>query len=205
MNLINELPSFYNCNEIVDIQEAFDNEKDILNKTIEDFINNLYVLTTSNTDNFDKFFQVNVSSSDIEVKRNNIISKIRGHETATKKLIKEIVEGYEHGEVDIIEDNKNYTFTIKFTTRKGIPENDKQIKLSIEQLKPAHLKAIYEYLWNTWNEVNIYSWDEASKFTWDGLAGYEILYGLTNEQLSKMKERELAAYKNNEMIKNKEV
>ena len=41
------------------------------------------------------------------------------------------------------------------------------LKLTIEEIKPAHLMVEYEYIYNTWENVGKLTWNEASAYTWE--------------------------------------
>lgn len=208
MKLKKYLPQFYlNSKQVIDILEVLDTKNEEIKIDINDLQKQLFVDTaTWGIDIWERYLGILTNNDyDIDYRRSRIKSRLIGQGTITKKKLKNIIESFEHGQVDIIENTAEYEFIIRFLTRKGVPDNVNDIKNEVERLKPAHLKVIYEFLYNTWNEVNIYTWGETNRFTWDGLAQYEILYGLTHDQLRKMKEKELKAYKNNEMIKSKEV
>jgi uncharacterized protein YmfQ (DUF2313 family) len=87
---------------------------------------------------------------DIEFRKSRIRSKLRGKGTVTVNLMKNVAESFANGEVDIIENNPTYSFTVKFVGSKGIPPNLDDLKAAIEQIKPAHLAVLYEFKYNTY-------------------------------------------------------
>lgn len=208
VNLMQYLPWYYQNSEFMRfIQNSNSLEVEKLKYNIDDSINQLFIDTaTWGLDRLERIFNIETDiNKSYEDRREVLKAKLIGSGTVTKEMIKNVVQAFSVGKVEVIENNYNYNFVIKFIEKKGIPKNIQGLINAIEEIKPAHLKVIYEFLYNTWNEVNIYTWGEVNRFTWDGLAQYEILYGLTYEQLSKMKEKELSTYKNNEMIEGKEV
>lgn len=91
-------------------------------------------------------------------------------------MIQDVASSYSNGEVDVIEDNANYRFIIKFVGVKGIPANMADLTLTIEEIKPAHLAFEFEFTYLTWNEFDNYSktsdeWDNLN-LTWDEFETY---------------------------------
>ena len=41
------------------------------------------------------------------------------------------------------------------------------LKLTIEEIKPAHLAVTYEYVYNTWADVSKLTWAQAAEYTWE--------------------------------------
>lgn len=106
-----------------------------------------------------------------EGRREIIKSKLRGQGTVTVGLIKNVAESYNNGEVEVIEDTPNYSFTIKFIAHDGIPQNLTNLKAAIEEIKPAHLNVLYDFkylIWDVLDAKNL-TWDEldALNLTWD--------------------------------------
>lgn len=101
-----------------------------------------------------------------EFRRSVIKAKLRGTGTVTVNLINNVAESFSNGQVDVIEDNPNYSFIIKFIGTKGIPPNLEDLKNAIEEIKPAHLGVEYKFTYITWDEFDNYNktWNE-----WDGL------------------------------------
>ncbi|MTI57494.1 MAG: DUF2313 domain-containing protein [Geosporobacter ferrireducens] len=114
----------------------------------------------------------------IAYRRSVITSKLRGSGTVTVELIKNVSESFINGEVEVVENPESYRFTIKFVGVRGIPPNMDDLKKAIEEIKPAHLTAVYHYTYLIWDE-----YDQANK-TWDQ---WDAL-NLTWEQLECYKE-----------------
>jgi hypothetical protein len=110
-----------------------------------------------------------------EDRRTVIKAKKRGQGTTTKEMIKNVAESFSGGEVNIIEDNANYSFKVKFIGIKGIPKNMESFKNMLEDIKPAHLGYVFEYTYTVWNvlkEKNL-TWTNSIIKTWDELKVYE--------------------------------
>jgi len=146
-----------------------------LNETIDErFVNTASVLLSR----YEKIYglQIDVSKSD-GFRRERIRAKIRGIGTVTKQMIIDTAAAFSNGEVEVIEDPANYKFIIKFVGTKGVPANIADLKLTIEEIKPAHLAFEFEYTWITWDEFESYNrtWDEwdALNLTWDEFEVYQ--------------------------------
>ena len=110
-----------------------------------------------------------------EDRRTVLKAKKRGQGTTTKEMIKNVAESFSGGEVNIIEDNANNSFIVKFIGIKGIPKNMEAFKNMLEDIKPAHLGYLFEYTYTVWNvlkEKNL-TWTNSIVKTWDELKVYE--------------------------------
>lgn len=180
MNLMELLPPYYNGNLSMEKLQGILTEKinelaNNLNETIDEcFVNTASALLSR----YEKIYglEVDVSKSD-EFRRERIRAKIRGTGTVTKQMIQEVAKSYSNGEVEVIEDNENYRFIIKFIGTKGIPANMADLRLTIEEIKPAHLTFEFEFTWLTWDEFDGYNktWNEwdSLNLTWDEFEVYK--------------------------------
>lgn len=171
MALIDRLPLFYkDTKEVINIQNALENERLALEGKVKTLINDLFVITSENINEWEKFVGIKVDvTKPLEFRKNNVIARIRGKGTTTKELIKNVSESYANAEVDVIENNNLYSFLVKFIGVKGIPENLDDLKKAIEEIKPAHLSVNYAFTYNSWSMVNHMSWREVESITWDKL------------------------------------
>ncbi|WIV13966.1 putative phage tail protein [Proteiniborus sp. MB09-C3] len=134
-----------------------------LNKTIDQcFVNTATALLSR----YEKIYgiEVDVSKSD-EFRRERIRAKIRGTGTVTKQMIVDVAKSYSNGEVEVIEDNENYSFRIKFVGTLGVPANMADLTLTIEEIKPAHLSFTFEYVYRTHAELSHYTHAQLSAYT----------------------------------------
>lgn len=104
-----------------------------------------------------------------EQRRSKIVSKLRGQGTVTIALIKNVAESYANSEVEVTENPTAYSFTVKFVGNKGIPPNMADLKVALEDCKPAHLAYAFSYTYNTWDMVAELTWQEATQSTWEEL------------------------------------
>lgn len=104
-----------------------------------------------------------------EQRREILMAKLRGQGTTTAQMIKETAETFSGGEIEVIEDNSNNHFTVRFIGIKGIPRNMNAFISMLEDIKPAHLAYSFEYRYTTWSELINRSWSSAVGFTWDSI------------------------------------
>lgn len=104
-----------------------------------------------------------------EQRREILMAKLRGQGTTTAQMIKETAETFSGGEIEVIEDNPNNHFTVRFIGIKGIPRNMNAFISMLEDIKPAHLAYSFEYRYTTWSELINRSWSSAIGFTWDSI------------------------------------
>jgi len=106
----------------------------------------------------------NVSLSDTS-RREILKAKLRGVGTVTKQLIIDTAASYSNGTVKVIEDNANYSFTIKFTGTIGIPANMAGLTATLNQIKPAHLAFSYAYTYRTHGQLTGYTHAQLAAYT----------------------------------------
>lgn len=149
-------------------------EFDQLRTSIDDILKQFYVETATEwgLDLWEDMLGLkSYAGKPIEQRRSRIISKLRGMGTVTVSLIKNVVESYVYGTVEMTEQPETYSFTVKFIDTRGIPPNLDDVKAAIEELKPAHLAVEYEFRYLIWDELDAanITWDEldAKELTWD--------------------------------------
>lgn len=88
-----------------------------------------------------------------EDRREILYAKLRGQGTTTRVMIKQTAEAFSGGEVDVIEDNANHLFIVRFVGIKGIPQNMNAFVTMLEDIKPAHLAYRFEYRYTIWGDL----------------------------------------------------
>lgn len=171
--LIELLPANYkNSQEVVELQEALGNHIAAATAAKADVFKQLDVNTA--TWGLSYWEQAYGIKTDIlksyDYRRTRLLSKMRGQGSTTSAMIKNAAESFSNGEVEIAEDNANYQFTVKFIGAKGIPPNLDDLKDAVEEIKPAHLKAIYEFTYLVWYELDAKNW------TWDQLDAQDLTW-----------------------------
>ena len=109
-----------------------------------------------------------------EQRREIIMAKIRGQGTTTAEMIKDVAEAFSGGEVEVIEDNSNYHFIVRFIGIYGIPRNMQAFITMLEEIKPAHLWYTFDYKYIKWNDLKPRTWNDLRPYTWNGLRVNEI-------------------------------
>lgn len=168
--LLGHQPTYYKNSKFM---EALNNtnaiELSLVNDKIQDTKNQMFIETaTTALTRMEKEYGIDTILTDsFAIRRSRILAKKRGQGNFTVEFVKNLAESFENGTVDIVRDNANYTFTIKFVSTIGIPENIDDLKNSIEELKPAHLAVEYEFTYNTWSDVSSLTWQDLSNYTWN--------------------------------------
>jgi len=123
---------------------------------ITDLINQKFISTaTWNLSDYESDLGIPIVETDsYDIRRTRILAKLRGYGTITKEMIQNVAESFENGEVDIIPDYANYSFTVKLVCLLGIPPNIDDLMNAIEEIKPAHMAVIYLYSYLLINEVD---------------------------------------------------
>lgn len=170
--LIDLLPDNYaESTQTVNIQAAFNNLIEKAKTDKEDLFNQLFVNTaTWGLTSWERALKIKTDTTkSYASRRERINAKLRGAGTTTKAMIEQAASAFSNGEVEVIEDPTNYSFKIKFVGTKGIPANMADLKVTIEEIKPAHLAFEFEFVYNTWNDISGMKWNDAATYTWEGL------------------------------------
>lgn len=172
MDLMKLLPDYYEKNATMKtLQHLLSEVTSDLEECLSDTISECFVQTASALlTRYEQFLglEIDISKSDT-FRRERIRAKISGAGTTTKEMIKNVASSYSNGEVEIVEDNEHYRFIVKFVGMLGIPGNMADLKVSIEEIKPAHLLVEYEYTYNTWGDVKKLTWKDAMSYSWKEL------------------------------------
>ena len=172
MELIDLLPPKYDRNITMQtLQKLLGKATDDLENGLSNTISECFISTASSLlSRYEKMFGLKVSISESDAfRRERITAKMSGTGTVTKAMLMDVASRHSNGEVEITEDAPNHKFTVSFVGMLGIPQNMDGLKMTIEEIKPAHLAAEYEYFYNTWNDISHMTWDEASAYTWEGI------------------------------------
>jgi hypothetical protein len=168
MNLIDMLPSFYHNSDFVKSYMSSQSvEYNFIKESIDDLVNNLYVDTaTWGLDYFEEELGLKTDKSKTyEERRERIKAKKIGNGTTTIKMIKDTALAFDCGEVEITEMYNDYAFKLKFVSEKGRPKNLDDFKNAIDEIKPAHLAYILEFIFNTHQQLKPKTHQELSQFT----------------------------------------
>jgi hypothetical protein len=172
------LPNYYKTSQVMtNITGAEESEINLFKTKLTETLNQFFIDTaTWSLERWERELGIPVNNSKPDEYRRSVIkSKLRGIGTITVKLIKNVCESYSNGEVDVIEDNPNYSFTIKFVGTIGVPPNLDDLKNAIEEIKPAHLGVIYEIIYNTHNSLSSFTHDHLTLYTHQQLRETEVI------------------------------
>jgi hypothetical protein len=106
-----------------------------------------------------------------EERRAAIKARMRGTGTVTKQLIKEVVESYTNGEVEVIEDPANYLVTIKFVSNVGVPPNYESAKNAVLEIIPAHIGVQFTNEYTLWQDLRATTWGNLATYSWADVKG----------------------------------
>ena len=168
MNLIDMLPSFYHNSDFVKSYMSSQSiEHNFIKESIDDLVNNLYVDTaTWGLDYFEEELGLKTDKSKTyEERRERIKAKKIGNGTTTVKMIKDTALAFDCGEVEITEMYNDYMFKLKFVSEKGRPKNIEDFKSAIDEIKPAHLSYILEFIFTTHQELKNKTHSNLNQFT----------------------------------------
>lgn len=155
--LMQHMPKYYrDILEIEELQNAIDLQLDELDIMSNEVLKQFFIYTaTWSLPLWERIFGLTVgdTTSNLKERRENVISKLRSYGTTTKDMIVRVAKAFTNGEIEVIEDNPNYSFTIKFTSIVGIPDNLDNFKKVVSTIKPAHLNFNIEFRYNTHNQI----------------------------------------------------
>ena len=104
--------------------------------------------------NYERFMELDYKNGwSLQDRKDRIIYTLLSKNIFTPHVLKEQAKIFTNGEIEVIEDYGNYSFTIKFTSVVGIPSNLDNFKNFIHINKPAHLNFSIEFRYNTHNQV----------------------------------------------------
>lgn len=104
-------------------------------------------------------------------RRSKIKAKWRGSGTVSKERIKAVVDSFTNGNVDVAFDGN---IQVIFNDILGVPENMDDVYGAIENVVPAHLRVIYEFVYRTYKDLKKYTHQELSNYTYETLREGEI-------------------------------
>lgn len=165
--MLNYLPKFLRTSKVY--QEIFDSEGNqivLLETDIEDVKKQLSVDTaTWGLIIYEKEYGIKTDvSKPLEDRRSVIKSKMRGHGKVGSQLLKIVADAYTNGDVDV---SFNGYIGIRFTSKFGVPPNLDDCKNALEEVRPAHLRIMYEFRYLTVDEVQLLTISEMESKTMD--------------------------------------
>lgn len=150
------LPLYYADVEVVgNIVDREADEITDLNAAIYDVLAQFFLDTaTWGLTRWEREFGIQTDETKpIEQRRSVIRARIRGIGTVTAGLIENVAESYMYGDVDVSEDNANYSVIITFVSKYGVPPNINDVKTAIRDIVPAHLAIHFIFRFYTYAEL----------------------------------------------------
>lgn len=157
---------------------ALEKEENILNEEVENTRKQFFLDdATWGVDKWEKMLGIKPNNLDLDTRKENIKAIMRARGTSTLNQIKSICEAYSNGEVDIIVDHANYFFTVDFIGTIGVPKALDQLKIKLDELKPAHLGYKFKFNYNTNKDLSKFTHEQLAKYTHDELRNSPELRG----------------------------
>jgi len=177
-DLMIHLPNYYRNSKVMkEVFKGLNLECDTALNDVIDTENQFFVvLTDREIWRHEQDLGIAVESNLSEdTRRGRILSRLRGTGTVTKDMIRNVANSFVYGEIDIIEQPNSYTFIVKFISKKGVPPNIDDIKMAIEDIKPAHLVVEYVFTYRMWQDVKalLSDWQEAKSYSWERLMTFD--------------------------------
>ncbi|MBD2867733.1 YmfQ family protein [Paenibacillus sp. IB182493] len=160
------LPNYYaDSNIVANLTEQEARELTEYHARARDVLNQFFIDTaTWGLARWEEICGIPVNESKpIDQRRSYIKSKIRGAGTVTLAVIKNVVDSFQNGQVDIQENFGNYEVVITFIGKRGIPPNLNDVKSAVREIVPAHLNVLFKFTYLRWEEL------DAANLTWDQL------------------------------------
>ncbi|MCM3040723.1 YmfQ family protein [Paenibacillus motobuensis] len=142
------LPGYYESSRVMQSDmDAKGTELDEFYKALDETLDQFFVRTaTWGLDRWEQELGLTTElAKPLEQRRALVESKLRGAGQFSGRLVKNVAEAYDGGTVDVSFQPAEWSFTIKFVDTIGVPPNLDDLKMVIEEIKPAHLKVEYEF------------------------------------------------------------
>lgn len=172
--MINRLPHYYRKSTVVkNVYNAINSAFSELSAKIDTAEKDLFIVTAQNFGRHEKDVGLTGTVADSEVRRQRVISRLRGNGMLTVEALKALVVSYEPTGCVITEDFLNSTVTIFFNGIHGRPNNFDEIEAAVKEVIPAHIAVEYKFINNTWGDIRNFTWEDLSKKTWEDVLNKE--------------------------------
>lgn len=172
--MIERLPYYYRKSKIVDdLYNVITKSLNEIESNIELEDLRLFIATTDDFVLHEKDVGLSSIISDDETKRARVIARLCGDAVLTPVALIELISIYEKNGCTIKENCSEYTIVIIFS-EKGKPNNFNEIQEAVNEVIPAHIKAEYEFIKNTWLDIRekLSIWNNTSALIWDNIQIY---------------------------------
>lgn len=177
MELRAYLPPYYeNSPEMQALQRAMQPEIHRLQAEEESIVAQLWVDTaTWGLDLWERALGLpNQAAKPPEYRRARVRSKLRAQGTTTKAMLENVARSFSNGQVQVKEFPAENRFVVAFVGTIGLPPNMEDLTAALEEIKPAHLTYVYEYIYRTWQALVGKRWQAMAPHTWGQLREGDI-------------------------------
>lgn len=132
------------------IAEAQGGEVNSLYTTLDEILKQFYVETATEwgIELWEKELGIVARyGASLDERRRKVLAKLQGHDTATVAFIKAIAENF-YSPVEIVQNVSAYSFTVRLIDPQAFIDLQ-DMKEAVEEVKPAHLAAVYQF----WQQV----------------------------------------------------
>ncbi len=146
--MLTYLPAYYEGSRVMRADmNAKGAELDLLFTALDETLQQFFVRTaTWGLDRWESELGIETDlSKPLEQRRAVVESRLRGSGKFSGQLVKSVAEAYDGGKVEVTFQPQEWSFTVKFIDTLGTPPNLEDLKAAIEEVKPAHLKANFEF------------------------------------------------------------
>jgi uncharacterized protein YmfQ (DUF2313 family) len=169
------LPGYYYGNRTMEeLQEIISGEIVNASDALDKIISECFASTTTDIiSRYEKIHGIKVDiSKSIDTRRGKVKAKMAGTGTFTKAMLMNTTRAFLGGSCEVVEDNPNAHFTIKFNDYYRVPDTSSinEIHAITDELKPAHLAYNHTFTYNWWGMPDTGTWDDGG--TWDDLRNY---------------------------------
>jgi len=192
--IIYYLPSYYNKSIFLrNITESYDKELNLLESYYQETQNQFVVPTaTKSLKDYELEYglPINPLGITIDERRSRVMARMRGFGTATKAMIKKVIDSWTNGDVEIIEFMTHYSMSDKtheqlkqytygqlnlndyrikviFNSVLGMPSNMQDVYNAVSEIIPAHLEIIYSFKYRRHEELKSRTHYNLNGFTHD--------------------------------------
>lgn len=170
--MLSSLPGYYTNSQVIDaILNTVTAELRDLEYQADMLENSLFI--DSVVENITRWEQDLGLGSDPRIpydqRRARVRAKLQALGTSTSQMISQVAAAYTNTELEVIEDNANYHFQVKFTGIKGIPPHLDDLTMMLNEIKPAHLGFSYEFTYNNWDFLTDKTWQQVEAQSWESV------------------------------------
>ena len=166
-DLYTRLPVYANSEEVKAIQDGIQAGLDpCFSSVLESHAQPFVMTATWGLPLWEKLLDLTPDTTDEDTRKMAIIAKLRGATTSTLAAVKSVAESYVGGEV-LVEElyGGDYVIRISFISTIGEPDGLDALRKRLAEIIPAHLAIEYVFIYNTHNDLHVYTHDHLNSYT----------------------------------------